>query len=200
MRWPQLRQRPRRKSHESSGTLSQGRIGGSQPGQCDPGATRDSPRGRRYATTLRKDPITSPNGAAKASSMLALEGFSEGLSGPCAVAPAIREQIGVPGRLLEALKGERRARRPASRTAELRFDYQLPLAGQPPWPVRVHARVTPDEFLTMSNLWAPPVVALETASTVYELAVAPATTETCPAAVPYARPVDPSAVEVSQFT
>ena len=60
-------------------------------------------------------------------------------------------------------------------------------------PVGVHVRVVPDDVLTMSNLWAPPVAAFETASTVYEFAV-DAVTETEPPVVPYDRPVVPSFV------
>ena len=45
----QSRQRPRRASHESTGTLSYGRTGCAQPGQCEPGvderlAARQAPR------------------------------------------------------------------------------------------------------------------------------------------------------------
>ena len=60
MRTPQLRQRPRNSSHETTGTLSYGLTGAPQPGQCDPGLTSDSPAGTRWATTLRKLPMTSP--------------------------------------------------------------------------------------------------------------------------------------------
>ena len=41
------RQRPRRISHESTGTLSYGLIAVSQDGQWEPGNTTDSPRGSR---------------------------------------------------------------------------------------------------------------------------------------------------------
>ena len=43
----QSRQRPRSTTHETTGTLSYGRIGWSQTGQCDGGFDSDSPRGTR---------------------------------------------------------------------------------------------------------------------------------------------------------
>jgi hypothetical protein len=43
----QLRHRPRRASHESTGTLSYGRTGVPHDGQREPGRESDSPRGRR---------------------------------------------------------------------------------------------------------------------------------------------------------
>jgi hypothetical protein len=44
---PQLRQRPRRKSHETTGMLSYGLTGVPQDGHRDAGVTSDSPRGSR---------------------------------------------------------------------------------------------------------------------------------------------------------
>ncbi len=40
--------------------LSKPRISASHWGQCDGGATTDSPRGTRQITTFRNDPIASP--------------------------------------------------------------------------------------------------------------------------------------------
>jgi hypothetical protein len=50
-------------------------------------------------------------------------------------------------------------------------------------PVGVHERVVPEDVFTMSNLWAPPVAAFETPSTVYEFAD-DAVTDTWPPEVP----------------
>src|SRR5687768_7365557 len=58
---PQLRQRPRRRSQETTGTLSYGFTGASHCGQREPGLTSDSPSGTRCATTFRKLPMTAPN-------------------------------------------------------------------------------------------------------------------------------------------
>src|SRR3954463_1069263 len=68
MRAPQCRQLPRRTSHDTTGTLSYGRTSSLQLVQRERGLTSDSPRGRRDATTLRNEPIISPNGAASAKS------------------------------------------------------------------------------------------------------------------------------------
>src|SRR4051794_1014021 len=57
---PQLRQRPRSASHDTTGMLSRLAIFVSQPGQCDGGVTIDSLRGTRQITTLRNEPMTSP--------------------------------------------------------------------------------------------------------------------------------------------
>src|SRR3954452_952095 len=65
MRSPQCRQRPRSTSQDSTGTLSRGEIGVSQPGQCEGGRTTDSPRGTRQMTTLRKEPMTRPRSATR---------------------------------------------------------------------------------------------------------------------------------------
>ena len=43
--------------------LSIGRIGSSHRGQCDGGETTDCPRGIRYATTFRNEPMMSPKTA-----------------------------------------------------------------------------------------------------------------------------------------
>src|SRR3954470_22267684 len=58
---PQCRQRPRRSSQDTTGMSSRGVIGSSHLGQCDRGRTTDSPRGTRQMTTLRNDPMSSPN-------------------------------------------------------------------------------------------------------------------------------------------
>src|ERR687894_1956817 len=63
---PQRRQRPRSRSHESTGTLSYGAIGAPQPGQRERGRTSDSPRGRRWITTFRKLPMSAPRTPASA--------------------------------------------------------------------------------------------------------------------------------------
>src|SRR5512142_2204471 len=63
MRAPQWRQRPRSTNHDNTGTLSRGEMGVSQPGQCDGGATTDSPRGMRQITTFRNEPISRPKSA-----------------------------------------------------------------------------------------------------------------------------------------
>src|SRR3954466_813288 len=68
MRGSQWRQRPRRNSHDTSGTLSYGRTSSPQLVQRERGLTSDSPRGSRDATTVRNEPIISPNGAAIAKS------------------------------------------------------------------------------------------------------------------------------------
>ena len=57
---PQLRQRPRRTSQETTGTLSRWRTGVPQDGQCEPGWVIDSPRGRRLISTLANDPTLNP--------------------------------------------------------------------------------------------------------------------------------------------
>src|SRR4051794_3044049 len=64
MRTPHDRQRPRSASHESTGTLSYGRMGVSHCGHREPGRDSDSPRGSRYATTLRNEPKIAPMTAA----------------------------------------------------------------------------------------------------------------------------------------
>jgi len=51
-------------SHETIGMLSRGLIRSPQFGQCDGGATIDSPRGTRQMTTFRKLPAHAPKSAA----------------------------------------------------------------------------------------------------------------------------------------
>src|SRR4051812_20676962 len=58
---PQVRQRPRSTSQDSTGTLSRTANGVLQRGQCEGGCTIDSPRGTRQITTLRNEPISSPS-------------------------------------------------------------------------------------------------------------------------------------------
>ena len=41
--------------------LSQGLIGVSHRGQCEAGATTDMPKGNRWITTFKKEPVASPN-------------------------------------------------------------------------------------------------------------------------------------------
>ncbi len=41
--------------------LSQGLIGVSHRGQCEAGATTEMPKGNRWITTFKKEPIASPN-------------------------------------------------------------------------------------------------------------------------------------------
>src|SRR5918992_848928 len=65
MRTPQLRQRPRRRSQERTGTLSYGAMATPHDGQDEPGLTSDSPRGSRWMTTLRKRPRIAPATAEK---------------------------------------------------------------------------------------------------------------------------------------
>src|SRR5215212_8314406 len=64
MRVPQWRQRPRKISHDRTGTLSNAEIACSQEGQRDPGVTSDCSLGSRYTTTFRKLPTTAPSAAA----------------------------------------------------------------------------------------------------------------------------------------
>src|SRR5438045_1896768 len=61
---PQARQRPRSASHETTGMLSYGLTGAPHDGQRDGGCASDSPRGSRYATTFRNDPMIRPPRAA----------------------------------------------------------------------------------------------------------------------------------------
>src|SRR3954451_7042711 len=68
MRVLQLRQRLRSNSHETTGMLSYGLIGWSQPGQCDGGGERVSPPRSRQTTTLRNDPMIRPMPVTQASS------------------------------------------------------------------------------------------------------------------------------------
>ena len=65
IRSPQERQRPRRSSQETIGTLSQAAICAPQSGHLRAPATKPSPRGTRCATTLRKLPTTAPKRKAK---------------------------------------------------------------------------------------------------------------------------------------
>jgi hypothetical protein len=67
---PQLRQRPRRTSQETTGTLSYGLTGAPHFGHREPGLTSDSPIGTRCATTFRKLPITAPNRPATTTSAI----------------------------------------------------------------------------------------------------------------------------------
>src|SRR3954470_9538128 len=69
IRSPHLRHWPRRSSQESTGMLSYGRIGVSQPGRREAGVASDWPAGRRYATTLRNEPMIKPPAAATKPSM-----------------------------------------------------------------------------------------------------------------------------------
>ena len=61
MRAPQCRQRPRSATHDTMGTSSAALSSLEHDGQCDGGATIDSPRGTRHSTTLRNDPINAPS-------------------------------------------------------------------------------------------------------------------------------------------
>src|SRR3954453_17562538 len=62
----QCRQRARRSSQDTTGTLSLGAIGAPHEGQGHRGRTTDSPRGTRQMTTLRNDPMSRPNTPQKA--------------------------------------------------------------------------------------------------------------------------------------
>src|SRR5215212_5669330 len=55
-----FRQRPLSASQDTRGTLSRGSTAVPQCGHCERGVTRDSPRGSRLTTTLRKLPATAP--------------------------------------------------------------------------------------------------------------------------------------------
>src|ERR671914_2681525 len=57
---PQWRQRPRRTSHETSGTLSYQASVSPHDMHADAGLTTERPAGTRAATTLRKLPSASP--------------------------------------------------------------------------------------------------------------------------------------------
>ena len=72
----QCRQRPARNNQPSTGTFSNQRSCVPQCGQRLPGQTRDSWRGRRHATTLRKLPTQAPNTAASHGSTPAAAGGS----------------------------------------------------------------------------------------------------------------------------
>src|SRR5215212_107182 len=88
---------------------------------------------------------------------------------------------------------------PPLATAEWLSTYHLPVVGQPPLPVGVQSREVPVGSLAMLNLWTLGEVAFETPSTVYELAVAPVSTETVPPVVPQVRPVVPSSADESHL-
>ena len=68
MRAPQQRARPRKSSHETTGTLSIARSGVPHAGQCEPGRTTLSSRGTRWMTTFTKLPQTEPQANANARS------------------------------------------------------------------------------------------------------------------------------------
>jgi hypothetical protein len=76
IRAPQLRQRPRSNSQDTTGTLSQDLIDSLHTGQCEGGETIDSPRGTRQMTTLRNEPINSPKTAQTAISTRAVYGYA----------------------------------------------------------------------------------------------------------------------------
>src|SRR5438270_471696 len=57
---PQIRQRPRRTSHETTGTLSRARITAPHDGHIDRPLVTCSRLGARWMRTVRKDPMKSP--------------------------------------------------------------------------------------------------------------------------------------------
>src|ERR1035437_5492925 len=57
---PQRRQRPRRSSQDTTGTLSKNATGVPQEGQREPGWTTESPRGNRWMHTFAKEPTIAP--------------------------------------------------------------------------------------------------------------------------------------------
>ena len=64
--WLQWRHAPSRTRNERSGTLSRAPMGSPHIGQAERPRTHESPRGSRYATTLRNDPRQHPTTAATA--------------------------------------------------------------------------------------------------------------------------------------
>src|SRR5690606_17244037 len=62
----QVRHRPLSTTHDRTGTRSMADRRRPQLGQRLPGWTTDSPRGRRYTTTLAKLPTMAPSAAANA--------------------------------------------------------------------------------------------------------------------------------------
>src|SRR3954467_9565572 len=63
---PQLRQRPRRRSQDTTGTLSYHAISCSQTMQAEGGWTTDRRSGTRAATTFRNEPSARPGAKASA--------------------------------------------------------------------------------------------------------------------------------------